>query len=185
MKPAKTVKELMIPIGAYPTIHGDATLLDAILLLEESQEQKQDEAHPYRAVLVVNDRGDVVGKVGHRGFLQALEPKYEMIDDLDKLTRAGLSPDFISHMAENLRLWEDDLASLGKRAGTLKVKDVMHPVAENIDEDASLIDAIHSLVMWGTLSTLVTGDGKVVGILRLSDLYEEVARVIKGSCSKE
>ena len=179
--PTRAINDLMIPIQEYATVHQDATLLQAILVLEQSQEKKLGDVQPYRAVLVVNDHGEIVGKLGHRGFLQALEPKYGMIDDLDKLNRAGVSSEFISYMAESMRLWEDDLADLGKRARSIKVRDVMHSVEENVDEGISLMQAIHHLVMWGTLSTLVTSGGRVVGILRLSDLYEEVARIIKSA----
>ena len=147
--PTSAIKDLMIPLREYATVHQDATLLQAMLALEESQDKKQGDVQPYRAVLVVDDRGDIVGKLGHRGFLQALEPKYGMVEDLDKLNRAGVSSEFISYMAESMRLWEEDLTDLGKLARSIKVRDVMHSVEENVDENISLMQAIHHLVMWG------------------------------------
>jgi len=61
------------------------------------------------------------------------------------------------------------------------VKNVMHSVVENIDEEASLAEAIHKMIMWQTLSILVRRKGDVVGILRLSDLYTELATTMKES----
>jgi hypothetical protein len=51
----------------------------------------------------------------------------------------------------------------------------MIPVTESIDENALLTEAIHRIVLWQTLSILVTRGGEVVGILRLSDLFDEIS----------
>ncbi len=40
-------------------------------------------------------------------------------------------------------------------------------------------EAIHLLVMTHDYSTMVTRDGNVIGILRLSDVFEEVADIIR------
>jgi len=60
-------------------------------------------------------------------------------------------------------------------------KDVMHPVEENIDENAPLSEALHKMVVYQTLSILVTRDKKVIGLLRLSDLFDEIVKDIKNS----
>ena len=82
-------------------------------------------------------------------------------------------------MIENMRLWQEDLTDVCKQACHTKVKKVMRPVAENIDENASLSEAIHKMIMWQTLSILVRRKDNVVGILRLSDLYAELAKTMK------
>jgi len=178
----KTIKELMIPVEKYATVPENATLLEAIHVLEESQKNLPKDRQPHRAVLVVDANNSIVGKVGHLAFLKALEPKYNLIGDMDKLTRAGLSGEFISSMMDHMKLWNDSLASVCKRARAIKVKEVMHSIEENIDEDASIVEAINKIVMWQTLSVLIVRDNKITGILRLSDLYEEVTRYIKKVC---
>ena len=54
----------------------------------------------------------------------------------------------------------------------------MRQVEESIDVRASLVEAICVLVRRGTLSILVRREDEVVGLLRLADAYEVVARVI-------
>ena len=49
----------------------------------------------------------------------------------------------------------------------------------SIDESASLAEAAAVFVERQTLSLLVTRGGQTVGILRLSDLFDELARQIK------
>ncbi|MFC1563586.1 CBS domain-containing protein [candidate division KSB1 bacterium] len=174
----KKVRDLMIPIDMYASVHKDATLLDAILTIYKSQQKLSDDQQPIRSVLVVDNNKNIIGKIGHLAFLKALEPKYNNIIDFEKLTRAGVSPAFISSMTENLRLWDDDFVDILKRPHSIRVTDVMHPVSDCIDENAPLSKAIHHIIIMQSLSMLVTGGSKIVGILRLSDLYDEIAQNI-------
>jgi CBS domain-containing protein len=179
----KDVKELMLPLTDYAVVSQEATLLDAILALENAQKKLPPGRQPHRAVLVVDRNNKIVGKLGHLAFLKALEPKYSAIGDLGTLSRVGLSSEFIQSMMENMDLWKDNLASICQRARTTLVQEAMRPVTESIDENTSLSEVMHKIIIWQSLSTLVTRHGEVVGILRLSDLYAEITEWIKG-CSE-
>ena len=50
---------------------------------------------------------------------------------------------------------------------------------EIIDQDASLNQGIHQLILGHHQSLLVASKGEVVGILRLADVFMEVARRMK------
>jgi CBS domain-containing protein len=50
---------------------------------------------------------------------------------------------------------------------------------EYVREDASLDEAIHQLVMGKHQSLLVTRGEKIVGILRLTDVFLEIGEVMK------
>ncbi len=179
----KKVKELMIPISSYAQVNENSSVYEAIVTLEKSQQNVPENMHPYRAVLVVNDKGEITGKVGHLAFLRAIEPKYETFrQDLDKLMTANLTSDFIEDMMSNYQLWEDDLYDLCSRVSNMKVKDVMKPVNERISVNASLMEAMHKVIMWQTLSVLVHSDDKIVGIIRLSDIYHEFASYVMNNC---
>ena len=52
---------------------------------------------------------------------------------------------------------------------------------ETIDENAPLDAALHQLIMGQFQSLLVTRDGEIVGVLRLTDVYETISEMIK-SC---
>jgi len=175
----KRVKDLMVPLDEYAVVSDQATLLDAVTALEEAQKNLPPGRQPYRAVLVVGSEGKIIGKIGQLAFLNALEPKFNVLGDLGKLAVAGVSSEFISQMTEHFRFFQDNLSDLCQRAGALHVKDVMHPVTDSIDENASLGDAINRLVALQTLSLLVQRRGEMVGLLRLSDLFDEVTREMK------
>ena len=173
------VKDVMLSLDDYAVVGEDATMVDALCALEEAQVKLPPGRQPHRAVLVVDKKGDIVGKLGHLAFLKALEPKYDKIGDLDVLARVGLSPEFINSMLDKLSLWKESFEDYVQRARRTKVKEVMHPATESISEDAPLSEAVHKLVMYQTLSLLVTRGDKVVGILRLSDLFSVIAHIIR------
>jgi len=176
---AKTVKDLMVPLDNYAVVPEDATLLDAIVALEKSQKNLPPGRQPHRAVLVVDAGGKVVGKIGQLAFLTALEPKYNVLGDLETLSKAGIRSDFISSMMEHYQFLQESLPDHCLRGRDTLVRDIMRPVTDSIDEGASLCEAIHKVVILQTLSILVMRGKEVVGLLRLSDLFDEVARQMK------
>jgi predicted transcriptional regulator len=54
---------------------------------------------------------------------------------------------------------------------------------EYIEADALLEDAMHQLVLGQHQSLLVTEGGKIVGILRLTDVFATIFHIIKVSCT--
>jgi predicted transcriptional regulator len=175
----KRVKDLMVPLDDYGLVDENASLLEAILTLEDAQKKRDPNRQPFRAVLVVDKNRKVIGKLGQLAFLKALEPRRNILGDLSRLSDAGVSDQIISTVMEHYRFFQDKLSDLCHRAKDIKVKEVMHPIAESIDESTSLCEAIFQIIMWNTLSALVTRDGKVVGLLLISDLYQEIADYMK------
>jgi hypothetical protein len=173
---SKTVRDIMLPLAEYAVVGEETTLRDALLALEAAQAQLPPHAPRHRAVLVADSSGRIVGKLGQHALLAALEPKYASLGDLERLTQAGLSTEFVESIMENYRFWQDDLEDVCRRARAVRVRQVMRPVEAGIAADASLTRAIHLFVMWNTLSLLVTEGERAVGILRLSDLFREVSR---------
>ena len=171
----KTVKDLMIPLHDYALVPTGTAVLDAIRILRRTQASLPPDRQPPRAVLVVDREKRVIGQLGHLDFLRALEPKYNMLGDLNSLSRAGVSNEIIGTLIDNLSFWEGDLADACQRAGSVIVDDIMHPLTETIEDTAPLSEAIHKIVMWQTMRILVTRKKEVIGILRLADLFDEAA----------
>lgn len=175
----KTVKDLMVPLDDYAVVPDDATLLEAVIALDKAQQKLPSGRQPHRAVLVTDRTGKIVGKIGQLAFLRGLEPKYNLLGDPGLLSRAGVRQEVITSMMEYYQLFQDDFPDLCMRGRMILVKDVMRRVAEHIGEEASLCEAIHQMVMYQTLSILVTRGEDVIGLLRLSDLYDEISTQMK------
>lgn len=181
----KLVKELMIPVSQYPTVHQDAMMHEAFIALGEANRNIPEKQQHYRAVLVRNDEGKIVGKIGQISFLKALEPKYKGIFDYDKLSRLSLSNSFIDTMQDQFALWGDDTLDLCNIASNIKCSDIMLPAEQHIGQDETIAQAIHKIIMWQTLSLLVVEGDEIVGIIRLSDVYSSIEDFIINSCTKK
>lgn len=174
------VKDLMVPLSEYATVSEDATLYEAVAALKRSQEDFDKAKYRHRAILILNKNKDIVGKVNFQSILKAIEPKYDdMLSDSGPM-HMGFTRKYQKAMFESLKLWQDPLDQVCQKAAKIKVKTFMvtPKVSEMIEPDASLGEAIHQLVIGHHQSLLVTKDGKVVGVLRLTDAVQVVSDLI-------
>ena len=177
------VKDLMVPLSEYATVTENATLYEAVLALEEAQENFEDEHTRYRhrAILILDKDGNVVGKLSQLDVLRALEPKYQEMIQGEGLHRFGFTKEFAKSMLEDYHLFANPLDDICRKAGEQNVKEFMYTPSEGdyVSEDASLDVAIHQLIMGQHQSLLVTRDEKIVGILRLTDVFAAVFHKMK------
>ena len=175
------VKELMVPLAEYATVSHEATLSEAVIALKEAQKNVETDRDKHRAVLVLDDRRRVVGKLSQWDVVKGIEPKYDSITELKDTSRYGFSPAFIRSMLDQYGLWRKPLEDLCRKAAEQKVKDMMVTPHENefIQEEASLDEAIHQLVIGRHQSLLVTRGEEIVGILRLSDVFKQICDKIE------
>ena len=178
-----TVKDLMVPLSEYATVSEDATLYDAVLALEEAQEKFEDKHTRYRhrAILILDKDGQVIGKVSQLDALRALEPKYQDMLDGKETHKLGISKQFMQSVLEDFNLFANPLDDICRKAGEQNVKIFMSTPTEGeyVAEDASLDIAIHQFVMGQHQSLLVTRDKKILGILRLTDVFAVVFHKMK------
>lgn len=176
-----TVKDLMVPLDEYATVSESATLFEAVTALEMAQSEFDQNRYRHRAVLILGKDGDVVGKVSQLDILRALEPKYGDMGHQVPLSRFGYSPKFMSSLFEKFSLWDMPIQDICKKSMEQKVTTFMYVPSEGeyVAEQASLTEAIHLLVMGHHQSLLVTKDEKIVGILRLTDVFRVITQFVK------
>jgi CBS domain-containing protein len=177
------VKDLMVPLSEYATVSEDATLYEAVLSLEKAQENFEDKHTRYRhrAILVLDQKGNVVGKLSQLDVLRALEPKYQEMIQGEGLHRYGFTKQFTKSILEDYNLFASPLEDICRKAGEQNVKKFMKTPTEGeyISEDASLDVAIHQLIMGNHQSLLTTRGEKIVGILRQTDVFAAVFHAMK------
>lgn len=173
-----TVKEIMITLEQYATVHEHASLYEAVLALDKARKHK-DTKDP-RAVLVVNSENHVVGKISQLDVIHAMEPNYAKITGhRPKASRIGFSNRFLRHIADDFNLWSNPLDEICKKAADVVVKDIMYAPStegEYVGEDAPLDQAIHQLIMGQHQSLLVVKNRRITGILRVADVFAEILR---------
>jgi CBS domain-containing protein len=179
------VKDLMVPLADYATVSDQATLGEAMMALKQAQQQFDQNRYRHRAVLVMDNRKNVVGKISQLDALIALEPKYRGLGDLQELEGLfGFKGDAVRKMISDHGLWKNPIDDICRKAVNVMVKDIMHTPAEGeyISEEASLNEAVHQLILGRHQSLLVTREQKIVGILRLTDVFARVSDLM-GECT--
>ena len=181
-----TVKELMVPLSRYASVSEDSTLGEAVKSLKMAQKEFDQTRDKHRAILVLDNKNRIVGKLSQLDVIRSLEPKYLKFDDRKSLSRFGFSKDYMKSILKEHRLWDKSLDDICKKASEIIVKTIMYTPTEGefVKEDASLEEAIHQLIMGRHQSLLVTKGKEIVGILRLTDVFREIANRIS-ACSEE
>ena len=148
--------------------------------MKKSQADFDQAKYKHRAILVLDNNNDIVGKVNFQCILKALEPKYEEMLSDSGPAHLGFTRKYQKAMIESFKLWQDPLDKLCEKAAQTKIKTFMVTPKENemIEPDAPLGEGIHQLVLGHHQSLLVTKDRKVVGVLRLTDTVEVVSEAI-------
>jgi CBS domain-containing protein len=178
-----TVSDLMVPLSEYATVPDDATLFEAVMALEEAQENVDFTRTKYchRAVLVLNKDGQVVGKISQIGALRALEPKYDEILEGKGISGTGFTKKFLKSMVKDSYLFDRPLDRICEKAAERPVMSFASKPTEGeiIQLDATLDEAVHQLVIGSHQSLLVKKGEVIVGILRLSDVFAAVFHMMK------
>ncbi len=176
------VKDLMVPISEYATVATGTSLLDAILALETAQEAFTSSKYQHRAILVLDEHNQVVGKIGQLRILKAIETRHDLDNEIEELKSFNFSEEYITHLREQYRLQgpilkENSLHNAAKK----NVDEFMQKPTpgEFVSEDCSLDTAIHKLVAGTHISLLVTRQEEIVGILRISDVFAAVYHEMK------
>ncbi|WP_028584598.1 CBS domain-containing protein [Desulfogranum mediterraneum] len=171
------VKDLMVPISEYATVTVGTSLIDAVLALEAAQEAYSSSKYEHRAILVLDENHTVIGKIGQLRILKAIETRYDLGCDVEKLSRFKFSDQYIADKCEQYRLEGPILDEESFRTtANKKVEEFMQrPTSgEFVSEESSLDMAIHKLVAGPHLSLLVTKEEEIVGILKIGDVFASV-----------
>jgi len=167
MSDTKKVKELMIPLADYPHIPYWFTLRQAMAIVREAVIKFEGSFEP-RAVLVFDEKYQLMGIVTLRDIIKGLEPRF-----MHETTLIKADP--------NLTVLMGDLLGPGMREASQKpVSEVMSPVKVTIQGNDPLAKAIFMMIQENVGMMPVAQDGKVTGMVRLSDLFKEISDMVLG-----
>jgi CBS-domain-containing membrane protein len=175
------VRDLMVPISEYATVPIGSTLFQAVLALEKAQELYEYSRYQHRAILVMNEKNRVVGKLSQLGVLRAILSGNKKMEGIEKIGQFGFSSEFISSIREQYRLKGRHLKEICLEPARMPVEKFMQTpsAGEHIEADASLEHAIYRLSKGPYLSLMVTQNEEIIGILRLSDVFAAIFHAMK------
>ncbi len=179
-----TVKDLMVPIAEYATVPLGTTLLEAITALDQAQENFDHGKYQHRAILVMDEKRKVVGRVSQLRVLTAMEGGIENSDDIEELKKFNFSNNYVDKLNEKVRLDSKILTKEALRRASKKIVDdfMQKPTPDEYVSESSALDlAIHKIVAGTHISLLVTkGEGdEIVGVLRMADVFAATFHAMK------
>jgi len=176
------VKDLTIPLDRYSAVSPDNTLQEAVSTLRGSYCQLDTgmctEAGP-RTILVVDNKGKLVGILDFRSILKVLIP--EVAGGLSaRLEALGVSVTFAEASATSLDEARAQFNARVTKNAAVKVKDIMLKVKGTIQADADLLEALKLIFRYKITKLPVYEGNNLVGVLRDTDLFLAVADILMG-----
>jgi len=172
--PEKKVRDLMIPISQYSTVSTEDTVGEAIALLRKSCRRRDGgEYEGHRSVLVVDGEQRPVGVLTYRELIRAIEPWFLYPPKLEERISWPVDVPEIP--------WEGFFSERTRAEAKRKVKEIMRPInLVTVDADAPLMKAVHLMVEHNVGTLPVMEDGRVIGVIRINELFMEVADTLFG-----
>jgi CBS domain-containing protein len=163
----KKVKDLMIPLEDYPHIPYWFTLRQAMAIVREAAIKFEGSFEP-RAVLVFDEKYQLLGILTLRDIIRGLEPRFLKETNLIKAD-PSLTVLFGDLFGPNM-----------KEQSQKPVSEVMSPIQVTVDANDNVVKALYLMIKKNVGLMPVIEDQKVIGMIRLSDLFNEISRIVLG-----
>jgi CBS-domain-containing membrane protein len=163
----KTAKDLMIPLEDYPHIPYWFTLRQAMAIVREAAIKFESRFEP-RAVLVFDEKYQLMGILTLRDIITGLEPKF--------LQETGL----IKGDPSLTVLMGDFFGPKMKEQSQRPVSEVMSPIKVTVNAEDPITKPLYVMIKENAGLIPVMQGGKVAGMLRLSDLFGEISKIVLG-----
>jgi CBS domain-containing protein len=171
----KLVRDLMVPLGEYPSIPQNYTLHQAIQAMGKVQILKKMQTSLPRTALVFDEaHTELLGILRRRDIMRGLEPRFLVSGSLET-QRQLFSVEIDSDLSE--LSFETAITRMRERSKRL-VREYMLPIRTTINADDHLMKAMFEMVS-KNVSLLPVLDGEsVIGVLRSVEVLYEIALVI-------
>lgn len=155
MSEPKKIRELIIPITDYPHMPYWATLEEAIVQLNLAHETGHD------TILVFDEFYRLMGLLHQRDILR------------------GIRPEFVELCPPDVQIqWQDLMTSASPKQLTNPTKDFMSPFEIIIDIEDHILKVAHLMLHHNIGVLPVKESEKVVGVLRMHDIFHEIAEFV-------
>jgi CBS domain-containing protein len=164
----------MISLEKYPHIPHWFTLRQAVAEMEKSELEVEGRKSLPRALLVFDEKYQLLGIVRRRDILRGLEPKY--LKTMPVTHRRKLFD--VQENEDLLALSSGKFAEAVQRQAEQPVSEVMTPVAAVVDVDDHLSKVIFKMLSRDlNLIPVMKGDS-LVGVVRSVDVFHEIGKLL-------
>ncbi len=170
----KRAGDIMVPLDEYPHLPYWFTLRQATAELEKSEVEIHGRKSLPRAVLIFDEKYQLMGMARRRDIMRGLEPEFLMgrpVESRKTLFDVKVDP--------NLSEFSYDKLLNGiRRQAERPIGDVMRPIVVTVDVEDHLGKVIYEMVDRGLSILPVLKEGKVVGVVRSVDAFHEIAEIL-------
>ncbi len=163
----KKVADLMIRLEDYPHVPYWYTLRQAMAIVREAAIKFERTFEP-RSVLVFDEKYHLLGILTMEDIIRGLTPKLLQ----GAVAKMQAAFDLDSTLAD---LETDISGPKVKEAAQTAVSELMSPIKATVEAGDSLAKALFLMVKAEVSRMPVMAEEKVVGIIRLSDLFQEIS----------
>jgi len=156
MSDEKIVKDLMIPLENYPHIPYWFTLNQAVIIAREAAIKFEGSFEP-RAVLIFDEKYNLLGILTLKDIIR------------------GLEGDILGGEGSAMLSWQDIVGTELTRQAQKQVSEVMSPFKVTVASSDSLVKVLAMMLQENVERIPVLEENKVVGLIRLADLFKEIS----------
>ncbi len=170
MKDDKKVKDLMINIFDYPHVPYWFTINQAIKIIKVSFMGKKERPEPM-AILVFDEKYNLLGTLTLRDILKGLEPKF-----LHPEIKAQVSEEDESGLA---LIWDSLFDAKTKELAERPVSEVMVTAKHFVEPDDSVAKAAYLMIHHDMdILPVLENKKKFVGLVRMGEVFDELSKAI-------
>jgi len=161
----QTVKDIMLPLSAFPCMKENGTVQEAIVQLRSFCPIGSSGPCGFSELMVVDDKGGLVGRVTQQGILRVLfstlldpvevkvyEGKTVAFDDLATLLNGVMLKEGVNHLNSSLTK-------------------VIEKGVRVLPVSTDLIHAMSAMVICKETVLPVEENGKLVGVVKLAEVF--------------
>ncbi len=165
----RTVGSLKIDIFSYPHMPYWFTLRQAIEMMKQAMSDPARRYHPL-AVLVFDQRYSLMGTVTLREIIRGLEPKF--------LLPAAAAQGYNETRESLALIWGSMLTEQSRELSERPVVEIMVPVMGHVTSSDPVTMAAYLMIHQDVPLIPVIDDGAISGIVRITDIFEEIALTV-------
>lgn len=171
MQENRKVGDLKMDIFDYPHMPYWFTVKQAIGIMQKLMTESGTCLYPF-AILVFDEKYHLMGTVSMKDVLKGLEPKF-----LSPTTRAQ----GYKESTESLSIvWDTLISDKSKELAERPVADVMVRIEGQVSSDDPITKAAYLMISQNTMLLPVIDEEKIVGMIRMKEVFEELSRVVLG-----
>lgn len=178
------VEDLMIPADNLLAIKTTDSFLAVVEGLAQALEEFKTGKRISRVLIVVDDAGNMVGKISPSDVLRSMEPGYNKLLNMDASAHVQKFGYLIQSLREEVQHAALPWDRLCQTAKTHTVQDIMRKPAHSqiLQIGESLNEAIHRFVLGKHNTIFVTNGHKLVGMLDMPTIYLAIVEKLKTEC---